>query len=156
MSDDDWRAAVDDGLIARCEAHVAHGQRLTRDWSMAERAPPPRSHLEPADWRTGFLRADREREIPYQLNNDLHENMPQALLRDLYRPVHESRWVERAIVEGSERGSPNAMREVRQARTLPELPRVESGLRAVLEHQSWRRALMAAPWHEARPEKPAK
>ena len=148
-----WRAAVDEKLLARCEAHVTRGERLARDWSMPLRARPPRPNLDPADWRTGFLRVDRERDIPYQLSVDLHENMPQALLRDLYRPVHESRWIERQVVEGSERASMHAMREVRQARKLPELPRVESSLRAVVEHQAWRRALIAAPWHAGRPEK---
>ena len=144
---DAWRAAVDERLIARCEEHERRGERLTRDWSMPVRARPPRLHVEPADWRAGFLRADRERDIPTELTSDLHENMPQALLRDLYRPVHEERWIERELVEGTgDRGGFGVMREVREARRPRPLPRVESMLRAVREYQNWRRALVAERW----------
>jgi hypothetical protein len=144
---DDWRAAVDERLIARLEAHVRRGERLVRDWSLPARIRPPALHLEPADWGAGYLRADRERDIPIELTNDLHETMPQALLRDLYRPVHEERWVERELVEGTaDRGGFAAMQAVREARRPPPLPRVEPAGRAVREYQAWRRALYAERW----------
>ncbi|HEY2749580.1 MAG TPA: hypothetical protein VGL86_33400 [Polyangia bacterium] len=142
-----WRAAVDERLIARCHAHEARGARLTRDWSMPERAQPPRTHLDPADWRTGFLDARREREIPPALQADIHENMPQALLRDLYRPVHEERWIAREPIEGTgDRSGAATMTEARAARRVPALPRIEPGARAVVEYLAWRRALLAERW----------
>ena len=146
-----WRAVVDERLLARCDEHVRRGERLVRDWSMPTWVRPPRLHLEPADWRTGFLRADREREIPFELTEDLRQTMPQALLRDLYRPVREERWVERELVEGSGRADGVAvMQEVREARRPPPLVRVGSVLRAVREHQAWRRALVSEPWRPAK------
>ncbi|HEX8951628.1 MAG TPA: hypothetical protein VF997_05970 [Polyangia bacterium] len=147
MSDDAWRAAVDERLIARCHEHVRRGERLVRDWSVPTRARVPRLHLEPEDWRAGYLRADRERDIPIELTNDIHQNMPQALLRDLYRPVHEERWIERELVEGTgDRGGFAAMQAVRDARRPPPLPRVESLLGVMREHQQWRRALVTGRW----------
>jgi hypothetical protein len=151
----DWRAVVDERLIARCDAHVARGRRLMRDWSMPERAQPPRSHLEPADWRTGFLDARREREIPSALQDDLRQNMPQALLRDLYRPEHEERWFPREIIEGTgDRSGQETMRAAREARKLPSLPRIEPGIRAVVEYQAWRRGLIRERWLPLKPEPP--
>ena len=144
---DAWRAAVDERLIARCHEHVRRGERLTRDWSLPVNARAPRLHVEPEGWRAGYLRADREREIPIELTNDIHQNMPQALLRDLYRPVREERWVERELVEGTgDRGGHAAMQEVREARRRPPLPRVESLMRAVREYQAWRRAFVSERW----------
>ena len=149
----DWKAGVDERLIARCEAHVTRGERLMRDWSVPTNLRPPKLHVEPADWRAGFLRVEDEREIPMQLQNDLRQNTPQALLRDLYRPVHEKRWVEREEIEGTgDRGGFAAMQTARDARKTPELPRVESLGRAVREYQAWRRGLLAERWQPFRPD----
>ncbi len=53
-----------------------------------------RTHLEPADWRVGYLSvSDRER--PPEVWSDLNEVTPQALLRDLHRPVRSTEPVER-------------------------------------------------------------
>ena len=153
MSAPAWQAAVDARLLARCEAHVARGARLVRDWSVPTNLRAPRLHVDPADWRAGFLRAERERDIPMELQQDLRQNLPQALLRDLYRPVHEERWVAREPVEGTgDRGGFAAMQEVRDARKLPALPRVEPLTRAVREYQQWRRALVAERWQPYKPD----
>ena len=142
-----WEKAVDARLIARCEEHTMRGARLMRDWSVPTNVREPRLHVEPADWRAGYLAVGEEREIPIQLQNDLRENMPQALLRDLYRPVHEERWVQREIVEGTgDRGGFEAMREARAARKTPELPRVDPAVRTVIEYARWRRQLVADRW----------
>ena len=144
---DGWRGAVDERLLARCREHERRGERLTRDWSLPLRLRAPALHVEPEAWRAGFLRADREREISVELTADLHECMPQALLRDLYRPVREERWIERELVEGTaDRGGFAAMQEVREARKTPPLPRIDSALRAVREYQAWRRALLSERW----------
>jgi hypothetical protein len=145
-----WRDAVDERLIARCEAHVGRGERLTRDFSVPINLREARTHLDPAQWGTGFVRVEGEYQIPTQLQTDLHEVMPQALLRDLYRPVHEPRWIERELVEGTgDRGPATAMRLVRAARTRPELPRIEPAMRTVRAFQTWRRAFLAERWQDA-------
>jgi hypothetical protein len=148
-----WEAHVDQRLIARVEAHARRGQRLTRDWSLPTILRAPKLHVEPADWRTGFLRVEGERDIPVELQNDLRQNMPQALLRDLYRPVREERWVEREILDGTgDRGGLQTIQSVRDARKLPELPRIEPSVRALIEHQAWRRSLLAERWKPFRPD----
>jgi hypothetical protein len=152
----DWSAAVDARLVARCEAHTRRGDRMVHEWSVGTRLRLPKLHLEPAEWGAGYLRADRERELPMQLSGDLRENMPQALLRDLYRPVYQERWIERETVEGTaDRAGFGAMREAREARVKPPLPRVESGLGAVRAYQTWRRDLLAEHWKPVKNE-PAK
>jgi len=148
----DWRAAVDARLVARCEAYQARGDRMVRDWSMAGTLRPPKLHLDPSDWRAGYLRADRERDIPMELSADLHENMPQALLRDLYRPDFPERFIMRELVEGSERGALPALREAREARQKPPLPRIASTLGVVREYQTWRRGLVAERWKPVKEE----
>ena len=53
----------------------------------------------------------------------------------------------RELVEGTgDRGGHAVMQEVREARKPQPLPRVESLLRAVREHQAWRRALVRERW----------
>jgi hypothetical protein len=148
----DWRAAVDARLVARCEDYTTRGERMVRDWSVASVLRPPKLHLEPDDWGAGFLRADRERDIPMALSTDLHENMPQALLRDLYRPEYEERFIEREIVEGSGRSAFPALREAREAQRKPPLPRIGSSLGAVREYQTWRRGLLAECWKPVKDE----
>ena len=105
------RRAADRALRgARAARRAARARLVAADAACARR----KLHLEPDDWRAGFLRADRERDIPMELQNDLRENMPQALLRDLYRPVHEERWIERELVEGTgDRGGLAAMQAAR-------------------------------------------
>ena len=158
MSDGDgqrapeWRASVDARLVARCEEYTARGERMVRDWSVATSLRAPKLHLDPADWGAGYLRADRERDVPMQLSTDLHENMPQALLRDLYRPDFPERFVERELVEGSERSALPAMRQAREARQKPPLPRIGSSLGAVREYQTWRRGLLAERWKPVKDE----
>lgn len=69
--------------VARYEA-----QRL-----LGEHEPPQvlrevKLHLEdPHDWYAGYLGVRGEYEAPYELRRDLKERVPQALLRDLFRPV---------------------------------------------------------------------
>jgi hypothetical protein len=83
--------------------------------------------------------------------------MPQALLRDLYRPVHEERWFPREPIEGTgDRSGRATMQAARVARRLPPLPRIEPGARAVVAYQSWRRAFVAARWQPVREPRPSK
>jgi hypothetical protein len=148
-----WQDGIDERLVARCEEHMRRGERLARDWSLPMNVRATKLHVEPADWRTGFLRVERERDIPMELTNDLRQNMPQALLRDLFRPEHEERWFEREIIEGTvDRAGVAAMQEARAARRAPEVPRVEPMVRAVLELQASRRRLMSERWQPFRPD----
>ena len=143
---DKWRAVVDERLIRRCEQHERSATRLVRDWSVPTHLRDVKTHLDPVEWRTGFLQV-RERELPSELHEDLRQQMPQALLRDLYRPVYEERWVERELLEGTaDRGGFGEMDKARAARQRPELPRIEPAVRTMRAYQIWRRALLAERW----------
>lgn len=142
---DGWRAVVDARMIDACERHARNGERLRRVPSLPTFAREPKLHLSPSDWRIGYLQV-REREIPSELQEDLRALMPQALLRDLFRPVHEIGWFERTPIEGIDRGGIAALAEARAARRPPERVRVEPGTRAVRAYQTWRRELLAERW----------
>jgi hypothetical protein len=143
---DTWQAVVDARLIDACERHARGAERLRRVPSLPMFVRAPKLHVEPSDWRAGFV-AVREYEVPPALTHDLQQRMPQALLRDLFRPVHEIGWVERELVDGTgDRGGFSALAEARAARWPPALPRIEPGTRAVRAYQAWRRALLAERW----------
>lgn len=143
---DQWRAVVDARMIDACERHGRGADRLRREPSLPTFVRAPRLHVSPADWGAGYL-AVREREIPFELQQDLNQLMPQALLRDLYRPVHEVGWIERTPLEGAaDRGARSAMAEARAARRRPERVHVEPGTRTVRAYQIWRRELYAERW----------
>jgi len=86
----DALAAVDPALVARLAA------RATVDITTMSRLPPAPlvvrdlSRVDPAlIARTDAIAEPREVEIPEQLRDDLRECTPQALLRDLERPIFE-------------------------------------------------------------------
>ena len=103
-------------------------------------------------WRIGFL-AVHERELGGELFASLREQVPQALLRDLHRPVREF-FATPEVVEGSEwRRVEAAYSELRAAaRFRPELPTVEPLTRAVREEQQRRRAFLDERWAPIKPD----
>ncbi len=94
-----------------------------------------------------------ERELPQQLYADLHELAPQALLRDLHRPV-KSFFVELERQEVSEvLGILQAECEkLREARRLEPLPEIEPSVLAMAEQQRRRRSFMAERWQPLLPD----
>ncbi len=88
-----------------------------------------------------------ERELPSQLYADLRELAPQALLRDLYRPV-QSFYVQPEVREGTEALGllHEELERVRAARRREPLPVIEPSVAAVIESQATHRALVDPPW----------
>ena len=88
-----------------------------------------------------------ERQLPAELYADMRERTPQAVLRDLYRPVREF-YMTPEEVEGT--GLRGLLRDayglLRAAQSRDELPHVDSLLRDVVEAQQRRRKLMAERW----------
>jgi hypothetical protein len=150
MSDDRRPLAevVDPRLIDACERHVRDGERLVREVRLRTYLRAPKLHLEPADWNTGYLKVHERDDLPYELQSDLHQLMPQALLRDLHRLVRSEGWVEREEIPGSarDRAGLDGLTEARQARKREPLPRVEAASGAVREYQRWRRQLVSEKW----------
>jgi len=138
---------VIDPLFARETARVA------REHDLPIRLREPRTHLDPAEWRAGYL-AVHERELPPQLLEDLKQLSPQALLRDLYRPVWKP---EPVVLELQEElrldfGARRASAEARSARSREPLPRVEPGAAVMVEEQARRRQVLAEPWQAQLPD----
>ena len=142
----EWRAVVDARVIDAMEEHTRVADRLRREPSLPTWARNPKLHLDPSAWRAGYLGVRGDYDIPHALTMDLQERMPQALLRDLYRPVRESRWIEREIVEGTSRDCSQALTEARAARRPQPLPRIEPATRTVRAYQIWRRGMYDERW----------
>ena len=146
-----WENSIDASMIERCERHVRQAQRRGPR-PLPERIKPPRLHLDPAQWRTGFLTV-HERQTPYQLSEDLRQLSPQALLRDLHRPEIDLRWVAREPVEGTDRRQGlEQLKELRGLRKKPELPRIEPVMRVMRAFQIFRRHLVEERWEPALPD----
>ncbi len=122
-------------------------------YSLPTFAREPRLHVEPRDWLAIVVEQRERGNFSNQYYNDLRERAPQANLRDLYRPVMESRWHEREP-RGDERdpGARKAAAEVRAARKREPLPSIEPSVRAVVAAQRARRAFLAERWQPTKPD----
>ncbi len=105
----------------------------------------PRTSLEPEGWG---LRDMEPREVlrPQDLVDALKQRMPQALLRDLHRPV---RPVVRPPGEHHYEHDPAgviALKSAKMAQLREALPTVDPLVREVVALQTWRRALLREPW----------
>jgi hypothetical protein len=166
MSDDEQAPAEKRASIARetyaqladpriFEAIEARSQqRLTHDWNIPINLRNPRLHVEPEDWGAGQLLVVRERDsFSPEMQADLHELTPQASLRDLYRPVHASVWIERELrADTLDPGGRRSLAEARAAQRRDPLPRVRPLVREVVAEQARRRALLAERWQPAKPD----
>jgi hypothetical protein len=146
---DVYKELADERILSACERYVS--ARLVHDFSVElTTRREPKLHLDPEAWGTGFL-AVREREgFPAELIRDLHEVTPQAILRDLYRPVRVSQWFEREVRVELDEGGRRALAEARAAAVKREpLPRIEPTVRDVVAEQARRRAFLAERWQPA-------
>lgn len=136
-------ALADRGLLGAIERRA---RRIDPKPPEVRSLPPVKTHLDPADWRAGFLVEPREYDLPLQLFDDLKELTPQSLLRDLYRPVYEHRWFEPEFHATLDPGGREAWREARRAQRRDPVPRVEPTARAVREELQRRRAWLREQW----------
>jgi hypothetical protein len=113
---------------------------------------PVRTHLDPADWGAGYLVEPREYDVPLALLDDLKERTPQALLRDLHRPVHEPAWHEREVLVALDRAGRDALRDARAAQRIPPVPSVAPTARAFREELQRRRAFLREKWQPRFPD----
>jgi hypothetical protein len=141
-------AAVDPALVARLRARDHAGDeliRLTGEVTIHVETPIERLDASFVQ-RFGAIADPREVEIPYQLEDDLRECTPQALLRDLHRP-EETFLAQLELDEEPPPPGPDAMREIREIMTTsfhftPPVPASERLVGAFSEIR-W---LRAADW----------
>ena len=109
-------------------------------------------HLEPSDWRAGYLKI-RELDPSQYWLIEMGEVSPQALLRDLYRPIRESFvWYEREVQVALDRGGAEAMAEARTARKREPLPVVVPLVREMLQHRDHWRGVVRKRWEPIYPD----
>jgi hypothetical protein len=115
---------------------------MVRDPELPIRAGTLPFHLEPSDWRAGYLSV-HEVELPPQLHGDLRECAPQALLRDLFRPEREAFvWYDRETLVTIDRGGRAAFRDALAAQKRDPLPVVQPLVGAVMARaREWQKVV---------------
>lgn len=103
-------------------------------------------HLDPATWRTGFV-SIVEGGPPLSIREGLLENVPQANLRDLFRPE----WSEAPVALELhalplDPGGRQAFAEIRRNVQREPLPRIERLAAAIDRLELERKAFLAQPW----------
>jgi hypothetical protein len=139
---------ADRRILGRLEARA---RAVLRNFDVPIRAREPRLHVEPSDWRAGFLRVG-ERWIPDALLFDLKVLTPQALLRDLYRPIRALQWYEREPIVEFDRAGMQGFAEARAAQKLPPRPVIEPLVQVVIEHRRLQRELVQQRWQPFMPD----
>ncbi len=107
--------------------------------------PSLQINIDPDRWARSL--EIHSRELPQELFNDLRERTPQALLRDLHRPVMQF-FVEPQLIEGTEViGQLNReFEKLVQARKRDPRPSIEPSVNVFIEEQRRRRTFMAKRW----------
>ena len=117
---------------------------------------PQKTHFDSlADWYAGYLGVRGEYEAPFELRQDLKQQVPQAVLRDIYRPTKQHPFEQARHELDLDPGGARAMAEAREARDLlrrEKLPTVDPGSFAIAEEQARRRRFLATPWAPFRPD----
>ena len=107
----------------------------------------PRLLLERGGWRYKGHFEITEREFSGELTHDLMQRMPQAKLRDLFRPVMELGWHEReSLVDPPDTAGLRAMADAKAAQQRQPVETLASLLAVVKQEQAKRRAWLAERW----------
>jgi hypothetical protein len=109
--------------------------------------------VDPEGWALRSAAESAEYDVPPELHIGLQQQVPQALLRDLHRPVQHFDLVGMELREGSEwRRLDEAYEEMRQGQLREPLPRVEPLTRAVREEQARRHTFFTERWQPFKPD----
>lgn len=147
------RASADPGVMRRVDRWIHHGMvPLNPKLPMAIRPQP--THFERlSDWNAGYLGVRAEFEPPYEMTRDLKEQVPQSILRDIYRPVRRQPMIEPTFIEiNADPGGRQAMAEAKAALKREPLPTVEPMSLVVIAEQRRRRRFLRRPWPSFRPD----
>jgi hypothetical protein len=153
-------ATADAALLAHLEGYPARARRLLS----REQVPfePPRgdalSRFRLDTWQLRLAGEPREVERPPQLADDLQERTPQAILRDLHRPVRMIPPIKlRPVVVGADPGAGSARtRKAMVARYAVRMAQHRLAAAIGAEALAELRDLLAKPWEPALPEDEAR
>jgi hypothetical protein len=130
---------ADKRLMRRLEGQVRRASRMVNEHSLPTWAGQLPFHLEPSDWRTGFLNV-YEWNLSPEVHHNLKECLPQALLRDLFRPDFTTQWSPRELMFELDPGGVKALKDARDARKLDPVPYVPPMVNEVMHHKhAWRK-----------------
>ncbi len=144
--------AVDPEFLARLESLTGVGDRYIR-------VPPPPTltverplaKLDLAAWQ--LLEFDtREVERPHEITDAISERAPQAILRDLHRPVASWQIILVPTDMGIDEGGMDMRRQIAEAIATPYRVRVDDHTPAsqlAWQYEEERQARMAEPWEAA-------
>jgi hypothetical protein len=137
-----FQYVADKRILGRIARLQRRSSRMVQEQNLSLRGKEPATHLEPSDWRTGFL-AVHDYDLPFELFEALKECTPQALLRDLYRPDPPAMmYQEREEMVRIDRGGAEAMKEARAAQKRDPIQFVEPLRKELEQHaQAWRKIL---------------
>jgi len=104
-------------------------------------------HLDPTSWGMRYVEIQELDFFGGQLREDLRVLTPQALLRDLHRPVRQVGWYAFVpMVEPIDHAGLRAVAEAKAAQDFPRSRPIPSMTLAVREEQERRRAWLAKQW----------
>jgi hypothetical protein len=137
-------AVVDPALLALVEGRAR--PEIMREHAITTWVRDLPYHLDPADWRAGFL-AVHEGGPPLDIREALREQTPQAHLRDLFRPVFQQGPVPLELHSlPLDPGGREALAELRASLRREPPPQVVRSLAILAERRDEWRAFLATPW----------
>jgi hypothetical protein len=147
------RRDADPRILRRVERWLQPRLLPAREVPQALR--PQKTHFDDVlhGWHVGYLAVREGGEPPHELRQDLAQRVPQAILRDIYRPVRRQTFVERTVHE-TERdpGGQRALAEAKKGLEREPIPEIESSVVAMIVELRRRRRLRARTWLPYRPD----
>ncbi len=147
------RRDADPRILRRVERWLQPRLLPAREVPQAIR--PQKTHFDDVlhDWHTGYLAVREGGDAPHELRQDLAQRVPQAILRDIYRPVRRQTFVER-IPHETERdpAGQKALAEAKKGLQREPIPEIGSSVVAMVTDLRRRRRLRSRPWLPYRPD----
>jgi hypothetical protein len=141
------KKSADPAILARVERWTEHRMVPLHPALPLAIRPQPTHFERLADWYAGYLGVRGEYEAPYELQRDLKAAVPQAILRDIYRPVRGQQFIEPERHElDIDPGGRRALAEARAALSREPIPTIQPGLLVVIREQRRRRRFVERPW----------
>ena len=141
--------------IARWEDHHMLPNRKSTEppapLPMALR-PQPTHFDRLADWYCGYLGVRQEFETSYEQQQDLKQCVPQAILRDIYRPVKNPQFEWEYNGLDIDPGGRKGTAEAKKALQRDPLPTLVPAVAVFAAEQRRRRRLKNNPWMPQRPD----
>ena len=141
------RQDADPGVLARV-SRIEHHPMLAplRPLPQAIRPMTTRFDDPLRQWHVGFLQVSDEIELPYELQRDLRECVPQSILRDVFRPTPSFDPSREPLDIEQDRTGARALAEAKAALQREPMPTIESSLLVIRSEQRRYKRFLRTPW----------